>query len=147
MSMKLSGVDVSARRADGAGEVRVQYSGWAHDLVRAGLVSVDMIEPTQRWHHTADGFRMSIARSWRVRERLRPPERWLTLTIRVPAASVARLPGAAAALADSDLLDVEYERQKYDHDLEESRRSDPQRPSKAKSVTLRLVVNNTRRDR
>ena len=147
MGIKLSGVEVSARRSDGAGEVRVQYSGWAHDLVRAGLVSADLIEATQRWHQTAEGFRMSIARSWRVRERLRPAERWLILTVRVPAASVARLPGAASALADSDLLDVEYERQKYDHELEESRRSGLQRPSKGKSVKLRLVVNNTHRNR
>jgi hypothetical protein len=147
MGVKLPGVEVSARRSDGAGDVRVQYSGWARDLLRAGLLSAEMIEPTHRWHHTAEGFRMSIARSWRVRERLRPPERWLVLTIRVPAASVARLPGAAAALAEADLLDVEYERQKYDHDLEESRRNDPQRPSKGKSVTLKLVVNNTLRNR
>jgi hypothetical protein len=115
----------------------LNYYGWPADLIAAGIMPAELLEPTGKRHINARGEPVPVARYWRLKDG--HPQRYCKVSHIVSTASIDLLPGARDAVAA-------YERLCDRSEASAARRRRQDAPAKAPEPrpALRLVVDNTK---
>jgi hypothetical protein len=118
------------------------YVGFVSDLVNAGILPAEWVEPSGARRTTPEGYPCSITRSWRVRAPGKAPARYADVQIKVPDFEhLDRLP--ASAIVREKVLEDRERRYEVERKMEGDRTSILDRiPKLAPRPVLRLVVNN-----
>ncbi len=82
------------------GSSAVEYLGWPDDLIAAGLMLQEWLQPTGKRLKDQDGDRVTVTRYWRLKDGQPDgqPARYCKVLRVKPMAATLRLPGAALAL-------------------------------------------------
>jgi hypothetical protein len=121
-------VRAGIREADKA--VALRYYGWPADLIAAGIMSADRLEPDRKHHRDARGELVTVTRYWRQKDDGQP-HRYCQVMRVAQAAALGEFPGAREAIEACE---------RYEVWLEAVRNPRPE----PRPALLRLVIDNTR---